>query len=576
MPDAEDVLDGVLQTILDFFHELDHWVPMSGTVLSWFIDIPEGKEKKLYELADAYTRASQLYASHLNDISPYQKDLAVWTGDGAAQAAHESLQHYVQHVSNMIDAFGGASEVVHGAALGIETTKWSDAVNLIFLAVSAVVAIVSAFFTFGASLAEVGGAMAVCRTAIMLAAKQLLEKLMEGITKKVIIAAVIRGAQFMAFTLLSDIVAWTMEGIEGHKPHIDGWELGRQMFDSFAVGFFGGLITKGAHGPFAEAFSMGSGQLTLNALEIAANDAFDKFGLHKWATDHNLYTAGADGKGPGLFDGVLQSATVGAAFGLLGAKENIKDAIGKLRLDQGLSDLGLKDFGTKTATGDAPALSPDLAPKTETGSGLGDSSVHANDPGSTRGAGITGTGGAGDHATGATGSGGAGDHATGTAAPKGEVQTGGGSTAPGGEVKAGGGSAAPGGEAPPQAVHTEVKAGSGGGDTVGTQAGQPASGEGVHDITRGEGQRGGEVPGEVGRSGEHTGNGENRPTEGEPAGVAGDQSQVAGGGERPTTTGDRPSATGDRPSASGDRTSTGGERSSTSGDRSSSGGDRSS
>src|SRR5690349_7990462 len=151
MPDAEDVMDTVLQGILDFFHELDHWVPISSTVLSWFIDIPAGHEKDMYALSDAYTQAQQLYANHLRDISPYLKDLAIWTGDGAAQAAHESLQHHFDHVSNMIDAFGGASDVVHSAGLGIETTKWADAVNLIFLAVTTVISIISAIFTFGAS-----------------------------------------------------------------------------------------------------------------------------------------------------------------------------------------------------------------------------------------------------------------------------------------------------------------------------------------------------------------------------------------------------------------------------------------
>src|SRR5262249_29571135 len=360
---------------------------ISSEVLSWFMDIPEGRENDLYALADAYQRASQLYSDHLTQITPYLEDLAIWTGDGSAQIAHESLQHHIEHVGNMIDAFNGASQVVHGAAQAIETTKWADAMNLLFLAVTAVIAIVSAIFTFGASIAEVGGAMAVCRTAIAMAARQLIEKLMEGITRKVIITALIRtalirGAQFVAFTLLSDIAAWTMEAIEGHNPQIDGWHLAEQMLGSFGGGLLGGLITKGGHGPLGEAVSMGSGQLAWNALQDAWDGALNDFGLHDWAVNNHLYAGDPSKDGPGLFDGVLQSAMTGAAFGFLGDRAGLTDVIAKLRLDLGLGDLRLTDA---PRVGEVPAElpsaldAPGLGSLDGTGHGLGDATATPHD-----------------------------------------------------------------------------------------------------------------------------------------------------------------------------------------------------
>src|SRR5262249_11774059 len=105
-------LDHMMDAILEFFRECEQWVPILGPVLEMLVDIPEGKELELYDLADAYGRAAKLHRDHAQEIAPHLNDLEMsWQGDGAAQLAVAQLRGYVEQVSSDAEAFAGMEKL---------------------------------------------------------------------------------------------------------------------------------------------------------------------------------------------------------------------------------------------------------------------------------------------------------------------------------------------------------------------------------------------------------------------------------------------------------------------------------
>ncbi|MDT5028748.1 MAG: hypothetical protein QOE61_5174, partial [Micromonosporaceae bacterium] len=77
---AEDGADFVLEQVRRFFVELNQYVPILGDFLEMILEWPEGRSYRLFDLADSYRDAAQLYSDHLQEVEGYLRDLEAWQG----------------------------------------------------------------------------------------------------------------------------------------------------------------------------------------------------------------------------------------------------------------------------------------------------------------------------------------------------------------------------------------------------------------------------------------------------------------------------------------------------------------
>ncbi|AEV84436.1 hypothetical protein ACWT_3413 [Actinoplanes sp. SE50] len=333
------VIDTVLDEFLDFFRECEQWVPILGPVLEMLVDIPEGRELELYDLADAYGRAADLHRQHSHEVQALLGDLTrTWLGDGAATKTHERLQKYLEQVNADADAFGQMQQMVSGAALSVEAAKMMDVVNLAMLAMATFEVIMTIIETVGLSAIGEGLAIATCRQAIKTALKELVDKLIKQGFKGALTAALKagawRGLQFAAFTAGTKLGIMGIQQAEGHDPlsHFDGYEFAGEVTDSFFAGFLGGPLAMGGHNPLTEAGAMALGQLGDNYLRLYRDDLFDALGGTDWAKEHGLYVD-RDSFNP--LDGVATAGLFGGVLGAKGMRGGIRDAGADLRLRLG-------------------------------------------------------------------------------------------------------------------------------------------------------------------------------------------------------------------------------------------------
>ncbi|MFI1995568.1 hypothetical protein [Actinoplanes sp. NPDC020271] len=346
-------IDTALDELLEFFRECEQWVPIVGPVLEMLVEIPEGREQELYDLADYYGQAVDLHRQHAEQVQTLLGDLRqTWQGDGGAQATHEKVQQYLEQLNADAESFAQMQQMVHSAALGVEAAKMMDVVNLVMLAMATVEVIATIIETVGLSAIGEGLAIATCRQAIKTALKELVEKLIgqgfKGAVKAIMKAGLQRGLQFVKFTVATKLGILGIQAAEGHDPmtDFDPIEFAGEIADSFVAGFLGGPLAVGAHNPLSEGTAMALGQLGDNYLRLYRDDLFDALNLTDWAKDHNLYVD-RDHFDP--LDGVATAGLFGAVLGAKGMREGLRDAGADLRLKLGEKNtLGTENsrFGT--------------------------------------------------------------------------------------------------------------------------------------------------------------------------------------------------------------------------------------
>ncbi|WIM99930.1 hypothetical protein ACTOB_003600 [Actinoplanes oblitus] len=378
--------DTVLDEILEFFRECEQWVPIVGPVLEMLVDIPEGRELELYDLADAYGQAAELHRDHAVQVQILLGDLfQTWRGDGGAQKTQETLQKYLEQLNADADSFLQAQQMVQGAALSVEAAKMMDVVNLIMLAMATIEVIMTIIETFGVSAIGEGIAIATCRQAIKTALKELVEKLIgqgfKGAVKAIMKAGLKRGLQFTAFTVGTKAGILGIQAAEGHDPmsHFDPIEFAGEVVDSFVVGFIGGPLSIGAHNPLTEGAAMALGQLGDNYLRLYRNDLFDAMNLTKWAQDHGLYV---DPEHFNPLDGVATAGLFGGVLGAKGMREGLRNARADVRLGLGEKN-ALGEPGTRLGT--EPSVSPRAAGEAGSRSGSETGSQAGSETGSRSG-----------------------------------------------------------------------------------------------------------------------------------------------------------------------------------------------
>lgn len=194
---AEDVLE----QLREFFNELGEWIP---GVVNWFQEMvlqwPEARHERIFDLADAYRTAAELYSDHLENLQDYLRDLDVWQGDGAAQVAREQLQAYFEETAAMAQAVGAMQQMVHGKAIEIEAAKYMAIINLVMIGV----ALVQLLLTFWTGIGAAAGAaeMAAGKITIQEVMRQLLRRLWEQTIREGIRRFIAGGLRGVALTAL--------------------------------------------------------------------------------------------------------------------------------------------------------------------------------------------------------------------------------------------------------------------------------------------------------------------------------------------------------------------------------------
>jgi len=233
-------IDDAIDEICKCFVEIDHLIHVP--FFEFLGQIPKGDETALFDLADRYSDAAQLYANHVNDISLHLADLYNnWSGDGAAMTAGDTLQNYVGQITQTAGSLNDMRGLVQETALNIEATKIMAIVNLVMLLYTLIQVIMTLIFSFGASALEGAGAIALCKEALAVAWRQLVAKIealtVKGLLKSAATIALKRGLQFVAFTAVTKLGTFVIQSSEGQDPTWSWKEFGMELGDSgFQVG----------------------------------------------------------------------------------------------------------------------------------------------------------------------------------------------------------------------------------------------------------------------------------------------------------------------------------------------------
>ena len=177
---ADDVVDGPLDFILEWFRRFEEWCPgILGKVLSFLVDIPEGDERAMLRLSEAYEDAAKALSDHLGVVAAMSQEVSeAWSGDGAAAEFRNSYGGYIEQVSNEVVGLYSMRQMTESAGVEFEMMKFMAAINLYMLA-SALVAILSTLIvSLGTSSFAAPAAEAACQTGIRAAARKLLAKLL--------------------------------------------------------------------------------------------------------------------------------------------------------------------------------------------------------------------------------------------------------------------------------------------------------------------------------------------------------------------------------------------------------------
>ncbi|MGW4460877.1 toxin glutamine deamidase domain-containing protein [Micromonospora sp. NPDC004704] len=359
---AEDGADAALEAVRQCMIQINEWIPVLGDFLDMITQWPEARHSRLFDLADSYLQAAELYGAHLEELQDYLGDFDAWQGDGAAQVAREQFQAYFAETAGMAELLGAVQQTVHAKALEIETMKWMAVVTLVMMAV----ALIQAILTIWTGIGGVAGLVAIvtARQSIVQLARQLVTKLWQETVKAGVrqftqnLARNAGRAALRGGIMYAGVMGGIKGGIlliqaaEGHDPFTEGWatRFGVELVDSFIAGAIGGPLTLGIHSRVMEAVAFGLGQTVDNVLQYGRDRILDAAGLADWAQRNHLYSGMT-------LDNLLSAVTPAALIGEIvsegrrpGARPDITPTVG-----QGARNL----FGNTNAPTPAPS---NLAP----------------------------------------------------------------------------------------------------------------------------------------------------------------------------------------------------------------------
>lgn len=176
--------DHVLSDILDWFWEIEEWIPGIHSTVGEIIfgPIPLSDGARLYDLAEAWGEVAQGLAEAYEEVRPAADSIIEsWSGDAAAMQFAQQWMSYLEALRTTADSVSSMQQGVQGLALQVEMMKFMAVINLIMLAVSLYIIIAALIPSAGASLGGVPPALAACRTAMWAAVRKIVQAI-TGIT----------------------------------------------------------------------------------------------------------------------------------------------------------------------------------------------------------------------------------------------------------------------------------------------------------------------------------------------------------------------------------------------------------
>ena len=239
-------------------------------------DFPEADEDALRRLAEAYREAAHgIEGVTANGNRGADEALAALEGEIAdkfgqmwqqlgrgGEAALPKIQHLCEQLGQQCDE----------TALDVEYTKMTVIASLIALVIQLAVMAAMAFFTAGASTAGGAGAMAITRTAVVQAIRQLVEKIMS----RQIVGLLAKNIAIELGTSLA--IDASVQGIQiasGDRKGYDGGKLGQAAVQ----GVVGGVVGAGFEGggqAIAKRLGATAGKATGDAAGEAACETVDE------------------------------------------------------------------------------------------------------------------------------------------------------------------------------------------------------------------------------------------------------------------------------------------------------------
>jgi 5,10-methylene-tetrahydrofolate dehydrogenase/methenyl tetrahydrofolate cyclohydrolase len=163
--DGDDLLSG----FLDWFGTIEGYIPGARTLVGEILlgKVPEASITQVYGLAHAWGELARQLSDAYADAEHAADDiLNAWVGDGAPMNFADQWLRYLEALASTAESTSSMQEGVQGFGLEIELLKFMVLISLLMLAYALYALIAAAFATFGGTLAGIGPAFAVARTAI--------------------------------------------------------------------------------------------------------------------------------------------------------------------------------------------------------------------------------------------------------------------------------------------------------------------------------------------------------------------------------------------------------------------------
>jgi hypothetical protein len=155
VPGGNDESDHILAEVLDWFGQIEEWIPggWGGWLLHAIIgESPLAKATDVYELAEEWGNLAELLGNAYEEANQaIQPVLENWSGDGAAADFARNWYDYAEGLRSVTDGAGQMQGGVQSFGLEIELMKFMVVVNLIGLAFTIYALIMALIPTGGGS-----------------------------------------------------------------------------------------------------------------------------------------------------------------------------------------------------------------------------------------------------------------------------------------------------------------------------------------------------------------------------------------------------------------------------------------
>ncbi len=266
---------GAVDDIVGFIDDVKGWIDEWGpppipslfdfTVKCVLGEIPEGDENGMYDLSDAYLKASDELGKLMSDgnFNAAANIQVSWSGDGAAQSAQAEFQSYWESLQSIQQGTYEMATMTQNGGLQIETAKFMLVANAAMMIGGVIIGIASSWF-FGVGIGEATTDMVISRESATQIGEQLERSLMQKFLDKALalgLNSFKKGLMMGGMMAGIDLLAQLKEGFEGHRDLVgyNGLEALNTFGNGFAFGAVGAPFSHYLGGAVGEGIGMGTG-----------------------------------------------------------------------------------------------------------------------------------------------------------------------------------------------------------------------------------------------------------------------------------------------------------------------------